>query len=128
MRLEEEFSVAQIAIWRTDESRITAHSKNLSRIAKEIRKLASINFISTEKLSNAPIDTPYDDEAEMIEAINDVLKVTVLVLALLFGGLSVSHAFRKPSSMGLSFGVKSKNVSVEGGNSRIRGYVFGESE
>ncbi|GFP86947.1 hypothetical protein PHJA_000838500 [Phtheirospermum japonicum] len=46
----------------------------------------------------------------MIEVINDVLKVTVSVSALLFGG--VSSAFRKP---GLSFGVKSKNVRVEGG-------------
>ncbi|KAL3638961.1 hypothetical protein CASFOL_016868 [Castilleja foliolosa] len=113
LKLKEEFSAAQIAVRRRDYLKIAAQSKNLNRVAKEIGKLASINFVSVGKLSGAA-GAPYDDEAEMIGTINDVLRVTVSVSALLFGGLSVSSAFRKPSP-GMSFGVKSKNVRVEGG-------------
>ncbi|KAK6131387.1 hypothetical protein DH2020_034872 [Rehmannia glutinosa] len=115
LRLKEEYSAVQISVRRKNDSEIGVHSKNLNKIAKEIGKLAS-NLVSIGKLSIAPAGAPYDDEAELIEVINDVLKVTVSVSALLFSGISNSAAFRKPSCMGgLSFGVKTKNVKFEGG-------------
>ncbi|KAI3464711.1 hypothetical protein Pfo_021374 [Paulownia fortunei] len=114
LRLKEEYSAAQISVRRKDDSKIAVHSKNLNKIAKEIGKLAS-NFLSIGKLSMAPAGASNGEDAELIEVINDVLKVTVSVSALLFGGLSNSSAFRRPSCMALSFGKKTKNVKVEGG-------------
>lgn len=115
LRLKEEYSAEQIAVRRKDDSRVAAHSKNLNRIAKEIGKLGA-NFVSVGRLSCAAAGASYDDEAELVEVINDVLKVTVSVSGLLFGGISNSSSFRKASSsMGLGFGMKTKNVKVEGG-------------
>ncbi|KAL7117665.1 hypothetical protein ACP275_03G086800 [Erythranthe tilingii] len=115
LRLKEEYSASQIAVRRKDDLKVAAHSKNLSKIAKEIGKLCS-NFISVGKLSTtAAAEAPYDDEAELVDIINDVLNVTVSVSALLFGGISNSPAFRKPSCMGLGFGKKSKNLKFEAG-------------
>ncbi|KAL0326003.1 UNVERIFIED_CONTAM: hypothetical protein Sradi_5169600 [Sesamum radiatum] len=114
LRLKEEYSAVQIAFRRKAGEKIAVHSKNLNKIAKEIGKLAP-NLASIGKLSTAPARAPYDDEAELIDVINDVVKVTVSVSGSLFGGLSNSSAFRKPSCMGLmNFGKKTKNVKVEG--------------
>ncbi|PIM98984.1 hypothetical protein CDL12_28525 [Handroanthus impetiginosus] len=112
LRLKEEYSAAQIAVRRKDDSEIAVHLKNLSKIAKEIGKLTS-NVLSIGKLSMASAGGASDDEAELIEVINDVLKVTVSVSGLLFGGLSNSPAFRRQSCIGLSFGKKTKNVKIE---------------
>ncbi|KAL3845387.1 hypothetical protein ACJIZ3_002790 [Penstemon smallii] len=115
LRLKEDYSAAQIAVRRKDDSKIVAYSKNLNKIAKEIGKLVS-NVVFIGKLTAAPAVPSYDEEAELIEVINDVVKVTVLVSVSLFGGISSSLAFRKTTScMGMNFGLKMKNVIVEGG-------------
>ncbi|KAL3840134.1 hypothetical protein ACJIZ3_024725 [Penstemon smallii] len=118
LRLKSEYSAAQIAVRRKDDYKIAAHSKNLNKIAKEISKLIP-NVISNGKLTLDPAGPPYeyDDEAELIEVINDVVKVTVLVSVALFGGISGSLAFRRTSTfMGLILGKNtSKNVTVEVG-------------
>ncbi|XP_057796992.1 uncharacterized protein LOC131013007 [Salvia miltiorrhiza] len=116
LRLKEEHSASQIAVRRKDNAGVAAHSKNLNKIAKDIKKLSS-NFVSVGKsaAAAAPARAPYDEEAELVDVIHGVVEATVTVSNALFGGISSSAAFRKPSCMGLSFGRKTKNVKVEGG-------------
>ncbi|XP_051139591.1 uncharacterized protein LOC127257250 [Andrographis paniculata] len=111
IKLKEEFSAAQIAVRRKDNSIAVAHSKNLTKISKEIGKLSS-NLLSIGKLTVASAGASFDDEVELIEVVNDVLKVTVSVSGALFNGLSNSPAFRRPSPIGLSF---TKTVKIEAG-------------
>ncbi|KAL8514952.1 hypothetical protein ACS0TY_013872 [Phlomoides rotata] len=120
LQLKEEYSAMQIAVRRKDDLKIVAHSKNLNKIAKEIGKLSS-NLVSIGKLSIfSPAGESYDEEAELVEIVKDVLKVTVAVSNFLFGGISMSPAFRKQWCVGLSFGRKTKNVRVEGGIREFR--------
>lgn len=115
LRLKEEHSAAQIAVRRKDNLRVAAHAKNLSKIAKEIGKLGSLNLFSSAA-AVAPARASYDEEAELVDVIDGVVKATVAVSNALFGGISNSAAFRKQySCMGLSLGRKTKNVKVEGG-------------
>ncbi|XP_073032995.1 uncharacterized protein [Primulina eburnea] len=110
LRLKEEYSAAQIAVRRRDDSKIVVHSKNLNRIGKEISNLVC-NFHSIRK-PIMPVGSSHDEEAELIEVINDVIKATIVISATVFGGISNSSTFRKPSSIGLSF--KKKGKSEEG--------------
>lgn len=116
LRLKEEHSAAQIAVRRKDTARAAAHSRSLSKIAREIGKLSS-NFVSIGKsaAAAAPPRAPYDEEAELVDVIVSVVGATAAVSRTLFGGLSSSAAFRKQSCTGMSFGRKSKNARVEGG-------------
>lgn len=115
LRLKEEYSASQIAVRRKDDTRVAAHSKNLNKIAKEIGKLSSGFFSTGKSAAAAPARPSYDEEAELVDVIDGVVKATATVSNALFGGVSNSAAFRKPSCMGLSFGRKTKNVKVEGG-------------
>ncbi|XP_073020652.1 uncharacterized protein [Primulina eburnea] len=110
LRLKEECSAAQIAVRRRDDSKIVAYSKNLNRIGKEISNLVCC-FHSMGKLI-MPAVSSHDEEAELIEVINDVIKVTIVISTTVFGVISTSSAFRKPPSIGLSF--KKKVKSEEG--------------
>ncbi|KZV20091.1 hypothetical protein F511_00948 [Dorcoceras hygrometricum] len=108
LRLKEECTAAQIAVRRRDDSKIAVHSKNLNRIGKEISNLVC-TFHCMGKLS---MPASHDGEAELIEVVNDVIEVTRVISATVFGGISNSSAFRKPSSIGISF--KKKVKSEEG--------------
>ncbi|KAH6782480.1 hypothetical protein C2S51_007773 [Perilla frutescens var. frutescens] len=114
LRLKEEHSAAQIAVRRKDSARVAAQARNLSKIAKEIGKLGSSNLFSAAT-AVAPLRASYNEEAELVDVIDGVVKATVAVSNALFGGISNSAAFRKQSCMGLSLGRKTKYVKVEGG-------------
>ncbi|XP_042065602.1 uncharacterized protein LOC121809126 [Salvia splendens] len=91
--LKEEHS----AVRRKDDAGVAARSKNLGKIAKEIGKLSS-DFASVGKSADPPRKV-YDEEVEIRDVIDGVVEGTVGVSNALFGGISISVAFRKVSPL-----------------------------
>ncbi|XP_042032296.1 uncharacterized protein LOC121779001 [Salvia splendens] len=113
LRLEADHSAAQIAVRRKDTVALATHSRNLSKVAKEIGTLQQKNyrFFFSGKLSSTLASVgksaPYGEEAELVAVICGVVEATVTVSNACFGSIASSGAFRKlPSCMGLILGRK----------------------
>lgn len=113
LSLKDECSAAEMAFRRRDGSDIDSRLKNLKRLGIQIGKLVSDLRC---RVGGFSVPAPHeDDESELIETMEDVLQVTSLVSASLFGGISSSFAIRKRSYMGLRSGRWTKNSKIEVG-------------
>lgn len=112
LRVKEEYSSTQIAVRRREEAKVVSHCKNLRKISKEIGKLVLVVPL-TRKSQPEVVSSSFDEEGELIDVVNDVVKVTVLVSNALFGGMAGSLAFRRTTTF-MGFGKKTKSLVVEG--------------
>ncbi|EXB56343.1 hypothetical protein L484_024885 [Morus notabilis] len=94
LALKEEQSAAQVAIRKRDESKTALCLKARKRTAKEMRKLvATVRCI--ERLASPVVSV---GDAELADAIGEVVEATVTVSVELFNGIAVSLGPKKSSA------------------------------
>ncbi|KAL5557752.1 hypothetical protein UlMin_033963 [Ulmus minor] len=109
--LKQEQSAAQVALRKRDVVKIGNYVKALKKTAKEMGKLVSaVRLISRPGPAAVCVG-----EAELADAIGDVIEVTVVVSLALFNGISVSLVGEKKGNwmMGLRLKKRAKKVKVE---------------
>ncbi|PON60571.1 hypothetical protein PanWU01x14_151830 [Parasponia andersonii] len=110
--LKEEQSAAQVALRKRDESKISLYVKSRKRMAKEMGKL--ISAVRCMKGRSAPPLVCVGD-AELADAIEDVVEVTVTVSLALFNGIATPFGSKRSTwNVGLS-GLRKKAKVVEEG-------------
>lgn len=112
--LKEEQSAAQVAIRKRDELKISLHVKARKRMVKEMGKL--ITAVRCINRRSAPSLVCVGD-AELADAIGDVVEVTVTVSLALFNGIATSFGSKKSTwQMGLNrWKKKARKAKVEEG-------------
>ncbi|PON90438.1 hypothetical protein TorRG33x02_137230 [Trema orientale] len=112
LALKEEQSAAQVALRKRDESKISLYVKSRKRMAKEMRKL--ISAVRCIKGRSAPPLVRVGD-AELADAIGDVVEVTVTVSLALFNGIATPFGSKRSTwNVGLSRLRKKAKVAEEG--------------
>ncbi|KZV35613.1 hypothetical protein F511_31745 [Dorcoceras hygrometricum] len=101
LRLKEECSAAEMAFRRGYRSDVDSRFKNLHRVGVQIGRLVS--DLNHHRVLGESSAAPLDDESGLVGTIYDVLQVTSLISASVFGGISASFGIRKRSFMGLWF-------------------------